>query len=124
MEYRIMVSDSMEAEAVDEYIVESNEPKEKVVIAAALQAISDNDLEGDDIERITFDAMQNRYGIVIQCYDYHISVWCVEKNVRQREIPDKFFKLASTMKNDTALDEENDGGKQEIANLINAIREG
>lgn len=94
MKHHIYISNSYEAEKTEDFYVESDKSMRDVVKAAAFQVIYDNDLSEYDVESIRFDAFQDFYGVLIQCRDFHISVWCMESKIPTLIINDCYFNIA------------------------------
>lgn len=119
MKYHIYVSDNYDAEDVNDFYIESEESPECIVKAAAIKVIEDNDLSDDDIESISFNAMENHYGVLIQCHDYHIMVWLADGNIPTITIEQKFLNIAKNIPFDVRYDSDSD--KNQIHRILDKI---
>ena len=115
--YHIYVSDNYDAESVTDFFVESDKPMNEVVKAAAYKAICDNDLEEGDVEELRFNAFPDFYGVLIQCRDYHISVWCKEEDTPTDVIEDRFYDIAEDTFDDMRLEK----GEPELGTLFDTL---
>jgi len=118
MKHHVYVSDNYNAEDVTDFYVESDESPECIVKAIALTAIVDNDLSPDEIESISFDAMKNHYGVLIQCRDHHIMAWMADGIVPVMEIDQNYLELAANIPSDTFY-----GDEKEIEELLSKIND-
>lgn len=119
MKYHIYVSNNYDAEDVNDFYIESEESPECIVKAVALKTIEDNDLSDDNIESISFNAMENHYGVLIQCHDYHIMVWLADGNIPTITIEQKFLNIAKNIPSDVRYDSDSD--KEQIKKMLDEI---
>ena len=119
MKYHIYVSDNYDAEDAVDFYVESEDSPECIVKAVALKTIEDNDLSEDNIESISFNAMEKHYGVLIQCHDYHIMVWLADGNIPTITIEQKFLNIAKNIPSDVRYDSDSD--KNQIHRILDKI---
>lgn len=97
--YHIFISDNDKAESVTDFFVESDKPVEEVVKAVALQEIYERYLDEEEIETINFDGITRGYGVLVECKEMHLAVWCEELPLTKFvTIDERFYHLASNIK--------------------------
>lgn len=124
--YKIFVSDNYDAENVKVYTIESDENEATIVKTIALQTIYDEGLDENDIEKMTFGSIScqnDKYGVIIQCHDFHICVWCDNSENKSISLNKDIISVAKSIEDDACYDIDDIKYDDEIKTVIDKIND-